>query len=343
MGSGTRSGLSSNPAASVSRDPVRVLAWALLTLLVPAGAAGQDPGTVSSPEEAAGAITARRVHGHIAHLASDRLRGRATPSPGLDRAARYVAGRYRELGLEPAGEGRSFHQRYPVPGTAGGRAPNVIALLRGSDPELRRRYVVLSAHLDHLGTGSPVDGDSIYNGADDNASGTAALLEVARALSLLTESPRRSVLFLHVSGEEEGLVGSRWFVERPTVDLDAVVANLNADMIAGDRRPGALHVIEAGSPSLGSMVEEVSRRHPELGLTLSRGPMPARRGVLGSDHLSFAARGIPALWLFTGVHECYHRSCDEPDFVDAEKAARVARLLFHVALEIGNADPARFP
>ncbi len=127
-------------------------------------------------------------------------------------------------------------------------------------------------------------------------------------------------------------------MERPTIDLDAAVANLNVDMIAGDRGPGALFVIEEGGSSLARLAEEVNRRHPELGLILSRELSPAQGALLRSDHLSFAGRGIPALWFFTGVHECYHRPCDEPGFVDTEKAARVIRLLLYTVVEIADRD-----
>jgi hypothetical protein len=111
-------------------------------------------------------------------------------------------------------------------------APNVVAVLRGSDPVLRSEYVVLSAHMDHVGVGTPVNGDSIYNGADDDASGTAALVEIAEAMASLPVRPRRSVIFLNVSGEEKGLLGSRWYSDHPTVPLQQIVANVNIDMIS---------------------------------------------------------------------------------------------------------------
>src|SRR5690606_25263570 len=141
------------------------------------------------------------------------------------------------------------------------------AMIRGSDPALAGEYVVLSAHFDHVGVGDPVDGDSIYNGADDDASGTSALVEVAEALRMLPEATRRSIVFLHVSGEEEGLLGSEWFSENPTIPLDDVIANINLDMI-GRNAPDSVVVIGKDYSSLGMVANEVQQRHPELGLTL---------------------------------------------------------------------------
>src|SRR5690606_36759886 len=136
------------------------------------------------------AIDAESLVARIAFLASDALRGRSTPSPGLEAAAAYVASEHQRLGLEPAGDEGSLIQRYPLGPSSGSggqspQPPNVVAVLPGSDPLLRNEYVVLSAQFDHLGAGSPIPGDSVYNGADDTGSGTAALLEIAGALASL--------------------------------------------------------------------------------------------------------------------------------------------------------------
>jgi hypothetical protein len=214
--------------------------------------------------------------------------------------------------------------------------PNVAGVLRGSDPALRDTYIVLSAHMDHVGIGRPdATGDSIYNGADDNASGTAAIMAIARAFASLPEPPARSVLFLAVSGEEKGLLGSRWFADNPTVPIESIVANINLDMI-GRNAPDSIVVIGKDYSSLGATVRQVADRHPELGLTVAPDLWPEQRFFFRSDHFSFAAKEIPALFFFSGVHEDYHRPSDTVERIDADKVARVARLGFHLALEIAQ-------
>ncbi len=219
-----------------------------------------------------------------------------------------------------------------------GNPANVVAVLPGSDPVLRNEYVVLSAHYDHVGIGTPMNGDSIYNGADDNASGTVALLEVARALAGMETAPRRSVMFVHVSGEEKGLLGARWFVDHPPVPIEQMVANINADMVGGDAHRDTLVVIGKDYSTLGPLVDGINDGMPELGLITSDDLWPEQRFFFRSDQFHFMRKEIPSLFFFTGVHECYHRPCDTPQFVNANKAARISRLLAHSVMAIANAD-----
>jgi hypothetical protein len=219
-----------------------------------------------------------------------------------------------------------------------GRPANVVAVLPGSDPALRDEFVVLSAHYDHVGVGTPVDGDSIYNGADDNGSGTVALLEVANALSQLERGPRRSIAFVHVSGEEKGLLGASWFVDHPPIPIEQMVANINADMIGGDAHRDTLVVIGKTYSTLGPLVDELNDGLPELRLTTSDDLWPEQRFFFRSDQFHFMRKEIPSLFFFTGVHECYHRPCDSIERLDIDKASRVARLLAHATLEIANRD-----
>jgi hypothetical protein len=148
-------------------------------------------------------------------------------------------------------------------------SPNVAGLLRGSDPRLRDEVVVYTAHLDHLGIGEPVKGDSIYNGALDNASGSAALLEVARAFASLATAPRRSVLFVAVTGEEEGLLGSDYYAEHPTVPLERIVANVNMDGLAILYPFREMSALGAGHSTLDSTVARVAGR---MGVTIAPDP-----------------------------------------------------------------------
>jgi Zn-dependent M28 family amino/carboxypeptidase len=219
-----------------------------------------------------------------------------------------------------------------------GRPPNVIAMIQGSDPALRDEFVVLSAHFDHVGIGTPIEGDSIYNGADDNGSGTVALLEVANAISQMPEAPRRSIAFVHISGEEKGLLGASWFVDHATIPVEQMIANINADMIGGDAHKDSLVVIGKTYSTLGPLVDEINDSMPELRLITSDDIWPEQRFFFRSDQYHFMRKEIPSLFFFTGVHECYHRPCDTPEFVNSEKASRVARLLTHVTLEIANQD-----
>jgi hypothetical protein len=219
-------------------------------------------------------------------------------------------------------------------------APNVVAILRGSDPELADTYVVFSAHMDHLGIGTAnAAGDSIYNGADDDASGTAALVEMAQAFAGLDRAPRRSLVFLNVSGEEKGLLGSRWFTGHPTVPIEQIVANVNMDMI-GRNAPDSIVVIGQEYSSLGPLVQQVATDHPDLGLTVSVDIWPEERFFFRSDHFNFARLEIPALFFFAGVHEDYHQPSDQVEKLDADKAARVARLAFWTAHAIADSPEA---
>ncbi len=224
----------------------------------------------------------------------------------------------------------------PVARLDDARAPNVVAMLPGSDPVLRNEYVVISAHMDHVGVGRPVNGDSIYNGADDDASGTAALLEIAEAMASMPVAPRRTVVFLHVSGEEKGLLGSAWYANHPTLPLPQIVANINVDMI-GRNAADSVVVIGKDYSTLGASVNRLNAAHRELGLTASDDIWPEQRFFFRSDHFNFARKEIPAIFFFTGVHEDYHRPGDEVHKIDTDKAARVTRLIFYLAHDVANA------
>ena len=217
-------------------------------------------------------------------------------------------------------------------------APNVVAILEGSDPTLREEYVVISGHMDHVGIGAPdQNGDSIFNGADDNASGTTAVIEVAEAMAALPTPPRRSVMFLLVSGEEKGLWGSEYFADNLPVSSDRIVADLNADMV-GRNWPDTIVAIGKEHSDLGTTLERVNAAHPELGMTAIDDLWPEESFYTRSDHYNFARAGVPILFFFNGVHEDYHGRDDEPERIDAEKAARVAKLVFYLGVELADLD-----
>jgi hypothetical protein len=206
--------------------------------------------------------------------------------------------------------------------------PNVIGVVRGSDPRLRDEYIVFSAHFDHVGIGPPdATGDSIYNGADDNASGTTAVLEIARAFAAMEQRPARSLLFVLVSGEEKGLLGSAHFVSEPTVPLRSMVANINLDMV-GRNAPDTVYAIGMDYSSLGPLAVATARQYPGLGLHVAPDPMPEEQLFFRSDHFSFAAEEIPAIFFTTGLHDDYHRPSDTVERIDADKIARISRMVF---------------
>lgn len=224
-------------------------------------------------------------------------------------------------------------------------ASNVVGLLPGRDPRLAAEYVALGAHHDHDGIGEPVDGDSIFNGADDNASGTAALLEIAERLAALPEAarPARSLLFVWHTAEEKGLLGSEAFTERPTVPREAIVAHLNADMIARNATD-SIHVIGSRrlSTQMGALVEAVNARQPRpFGLDYAWDAPEHPEGIYcRSDHYNYARFGIPVAFFFAGLHEDYHTVRDTAEKLDYDKLLRVTRLVHDVAVEIAD-RPAR--
>jgi hypothetical protein len=282
-------------------------------------------------------------------LADDSLEGRDTGSRGSAAAARIIAAVLRAAGVRPAGDSGYFQRvalarvtvqvqgqprrRFALladltardTGAAENRLPfaavNVVGVLPGRDPRLRDEAVVVSAHYDHLGIGRPVNGDSIYNGADDDASGTTAVVEIARLLARQRPAPKRTVVFLLVTGEERGMLGTRWYLDHPAVPLDHTAANLNVEMIA---RPDSL----AGGPGKAWLTGfDRSTMGPMLhdaGIPILPDPRPEQHYFERSDNYAFARRGIPAHTLSSyDLHADYHQPSDEARFVDPAHLARV--------------------
>ena len=176
-------------------------------------------------------------------------------------------------------------------------SPNVVGIVRGSDPRLRDEYIVYSAHLDHIGITEPVEGDRINNGAFDNASGIAVLLEIARAFAELPEKPKRSILFLATTGEEKGLRGADYFANNPTVPFDSIVANINIDMLVMIARTSDLIPIGIETNEIGDVAREVAK---EMNVEISPDPFPEEVVFVRSDQYAFVRRGIPALYVDPG-------------------------------------------
>jgi hypothetical protein len=229
---------------------------------------------------------------------------------------------------------------------------NVVAIWEGSDPVLKEEYVALGAHYDHVGICAPGTTDAICNGADDDGSGTTALLSMAEALAKAPTKPKRSVLFVWHCGEEKGLWGSRYFTEYPTVPLDRVVTQINIDMIGRskgaddtnerDREltgPNEIYLIGSTmmSSELGELVDTVNKSY--LNITYDRrydDPADTNRFFYRSDHFSYARKGIPIIFFFDGVHQDYHRPGDSADKIDYQKMEKVTRTVYMTLWEVAN-------
>jgi Zn-dependent M28 family amino/carboxypeptidase len=231
---------------------------------------------------------------------------------------------------------------------------NVVAKLEGSDPALKNEYVVYSAHWDHLGVGAPVNGDTIYNGALDNATGVATVLEIAKALKQATPQPKRSFLFLMVTAEEKGLIGSEYYSLNPLYPLARTVANINIDGVNQWGRTKDISVIGLGASDLDDYLRQAAQ---EQGRTITPDPEPEKGFYYRSDHFNFAKQGVPALDPDAGVQyvgrsadwgtqkrneyteKDYHAPSDEvkPDW-DLSGAVEDAQLLLGVGYRVANAD-----
>jgi Zn-dependent M28 family amino/carboxypeptidase len=227
-----------------------------------------------------------------------------------------------------------------------------VAVFEGSDPMLKNEYVALGAHYDHVGVGIPVNGDAIYNGADDDGSGTTALLAMAEALAKARTRPKRSVLFVWHTGEERGLWGSRYFTSYPTLPLDKIVTQLNIDMIGRSRKegdtdprnseltgPNEIYVIGSKmmSTDLGALVENVNKQY--LNLTYDYrydDPGDPNRFFFRSDHYNYARKGIPIAFFFDGEHADYHKPGDSVDKIDFQKMEKVTRTIYLTLWEVAN-------
>lgn len=296
-------------------------------------------------ERYAATITAEDLSTLLYTVASDSMQGRMTGTEGQKMAADYLRTFYQNHNIPPAPTMEGYYQEIPAEYFTRMENPvrseNVIAYIEGT--ELPDQVVVLSAHYDHVG----MDGDTIYNGADDDGSGTVALMEIAEAFQLAKEQghgPKRSLLFLHVAGEEIGLYGSRYYTEHPIVPLAQTLCDLNTDMIGRidplkNGNDNYIYLIGSDklSQALHDLSEEVNNRYVQLELdyTFNADDDP-NRFYYRSDHYNFAEKNIPVIFYFNGVHEDYHRPTDTPDKINYPLMAKRAQLIFHTAWEVAN-------
>lgn len=322
----------------------RANALALLVTLSITGC--QRPTALASPQRGVDTAT---VRADVTHLASATLEGRGTGTAGNDSAAAYIARRFDALGLEAVITGectsactpgylQPFEARSAAAAHSGMAASlptnNVVGVVEGRDRELRHEYIVIGAHFDHLGRQTfgaldPDAGDAIRHGADDNASGTAAVLELAR---LFRDRPaRRSIIFVAFSGEELGLLGSQYFVENPPVSLESIVAMANFDMV-GRMRDDKLIVYGVGTAP--EFTPWIDSANVDIDLDI-RG---VGDGFGPSDHASFYARDVPVLHFFTDLHDDYHRATDVAERINVAGMGRVIQLAEGVVRRIADAE-----
>jgi len=304
--------------------------WLVLIAFAVAPLIAADRSTDSAwLDVARSSITNTALHSHIDFLAADFLEGREGGSRGARAAAKYIVDRLQEAEIKPAGTDGSFLQSFP------GNHQNILAIIPGDDPELKHETILISAHYDHVGYGSSRNSFGpigyIHNGADDNASGVAALLEVIDALSRTDYRPRRSILFAFWDAEEKGLLGSKHWVRQPTVPLRQVKLSINVDMV-GRMSDGR---IEVGGTRSGKGLRQL----------MSTPGLPGNSWLDftwdykdNSDHWTFYQASIPSLYLHTGVHDDYHRPSDNVEKINLDGLRTITGYLLEKACHLADVD-----
>jgi hypothetical protein len=307
----------------------------------------------------ANSITVTDLQKYINVLASDSLEGRETGKPGQKMAANYIANFFKQIGIPPY-KYNSYFQNFKVKTVKRyGRwkwdkngvfekmlnnnyikGDNIIGFIEGSD--LKDEIVVITAHYDHLG----IKDSLIYNGADDNGSGTVAIMEIAQAFMLAKKEgygPRRSVLIMPVSGEEKGLLGSKYYTDNPVYPLENTIANLNVDMIGRiddyHDNPDYIYLIGSDrlSTELHQISEEVNDKYINLELDYKYNDKDdPNRYYYRSDHYNFAKNNIPVIFYFNGVHADYHKESDTIEKIHFPKIEKISRYIFLTAWELAN-------
>nr|WP_299034689.1 M28 family metallopeptidase [uncultured Tenacibaculum sp.] len=295
-------------------------------------------------------ITAKDLGKHLFIYASDEFEGRNTGEPGQKKAIKYLKDFYVSQGIASPLGGDDYYQEVPSEYLSNNRrgiilkdSENVLAYIKGSEkPE---EIIVISAHLDHEG----IKNGEIYNGADDDGSGTVAILEIAEAFKQAADAgrgPKRSILFLHVTGEEKGLLGSKYYSENPIFPLANTVTNLNMDMIGRvddhhKGNPNYIYLIGADklSTELHNVSEAMNKKYTNINLDYKyNDDNDPNRFYYRSDHYNFAKHNIPVIFYFNGTHDDYHRPTDTPDKINYEMLEKRTRLVFHTAWEVANRE-----
>ena len=282
-------------------------------------------------------------------IASDEMEGRNTGEAGQKKAGLYIIEQYKALGIKNPPGSVDFYQKVPSEFMKKGFSPklgdseNIWAFIPGAEkPE---EVVIISAHYDHVG----MKNGEVFNGADDDGSGTVALIEIAKAFAEAKKeghAPKRSILFLHVTGEEHGLHGSRYYSENPLFPLKNAVADINIDMVGrrdtiGSHKENGKYVYVIGSDRLSSELhainEEMNTKYVGLNLDYTFNDRnDPNQFYFRSDHYNFAKKGIPSIFFFNGIHADYHLPSDTPDKIEYDALAKRAQLAFALAWELAN-------
>lgn len=298
-------------------------------------------------------ISANAMRGHLSFLASDLLEGRDTPSRGLDLAAEYIAAQFRASGLEAAGDDGYFQtadwnkikprHNASSADSAIADAPvkvrNVIGILRGSDPLLKDSYVLVTAHYDHLGIRKSLFGEKIYNGANDDASGTVSVIALAQAFAAMPERPKRSIVFMTFFGEEKGLVGSRYYGAHPIFPIEKTVAGINIEQVGRtDDLEGAqvasVAVTGFDFSEVGVIIQQAGLA---TGVNVWKHPTNSDRYFGASDNQALADQGIPAHTISVAYEfPDYHGTGDHWDKIDYENMTKVDRAVALAIATIAN-------
>jgi Zn-dependent M28 family amino/carboxypeptidase len=291
----------------------------------------------------AASITAKELKENLYVYASDYFQGRETGTVGQRRAVDFLQNFYSTQGIEEAKGTENYTQpmKLNIKGVEV-ETENVAAIIKGS--KFPDEYIVISSHLDHIG----IKNGEINNGADDDGSGTVALLEIAEAFKMAADvgqGPKRSLIFLHVTGEEKGLLGSSYYANNPLYPLAQTMTNLNVDMIGRtdpkreDKDPNYIYLIGADrlSQDLHDISEATNTKYTQFKLdyTFNEEKDP-NRFYYRSDHYNFAKNNIPVIFYFSGTHEDYHKPGDTPDKIMYDLLAKRTQLIFYTAWELAN-------
>jgi Zn-dependent M28 family amino/carboxypeptidase len=306
-----------------------------------------QPFIVQNPNPYAASITAKELKSLLYTYASEEFKGRATGSSGQKKAVAFIKDNYITNDIPSPIGGSDYFQEIPedyFKGRAEGSSENVIAFIEGCEkPE---EVLIISAHLDHIGVTSKGE---INYGADDDGSGTVSIIEIAEAFQLAKKEghcPRRSIVFLHVTAEEIGLFGSKYYTEHPVFPLENTIANLNIDMIGRvdnthKETPNYLYLIGSDrlSQDLHNVSDSINKATVNINLDYSFNKKnDPNRFYYRSDHYNFAKHNIPVIFYFNGVHDDYHKPSDTPDKINYDLLERRARLIFYTAWELVNRE-----
>ncbi len=325
----------------------QILLGLLFFMMLSCGTGKTDKAIKDSVKEKyASQIKSDDLKEHLFLLSSDILEGRKTGEKRQEMAVNYFTAYYEHTGLTAPSEYPEYTQKIPqefFENKSEGPSENVLAFIKGS--KFPSEVVVISAHYDHLG----MKGEEVFNGADDNASGSSALMELAQSFQMAKKQgngPKRSILFLHLTGEEIGLYGSKYYVENPVFSLDSTVVDLNIDMVgrvdkAHLDKKDYIYLIGSNrlSQDLHKLSEKANKSYTNLNLdyTYNASDDPYKY-YERSDHYNFAKNNIPVIFYFNGSHEDYHKITDTADKIDFDLLALRTKLVFYTAWEIANRE-----